>query len=85
MPTTDWVQCQRLTEAKRLNADLTSVNAQALQQVLRRLDQAFDRRKKLGAGKSGQMRSCSFPQLGKKPLGGGFVKIPGLGQVATLP
>ena len=29
------VQCQRLTEAKRLNADLASVNAQALQQVLR--------------------------------------------------
>ncbi len=78
------VQCQRLTEAKRLNADLASVNAQALQQVLRRLDQAFDRRKKLGAGfprfkKSGQMRSFSFPQLGKTPLRDGAVKLPGLG------
>jgi putative transposase len=81
------VQCQRLTEAKRLNADLASVNAQALQQVLRRLDQAFDRRKKLGAGfprfkKSGQMRSFSFPQLGKVPLSDGAVKLPGLGWVA---
>lgn len=80
------VQCQRLTEAKRLNADLASVNAQALQQVLRRLDQAFDRRKKLGAGfprfkKSGQMRSFSFPQLGKVPLSDGAVKLPGLGWV----
>lgn len=81
------LQCQRLTEAKRLNADLASVNAQALQQVLRRLDQAFDRRKKLGAGfprfkKPGQMRSFSFPQLGKAPLKDGAVKLPGLGWVA---
>jgi putative transposase len=81
------VQCQRLTEAKRLNADLASVNAQALQQVLRRLDQAFDRRKNLGAGfprfkKSGQMRSFSFPQLGKVPLRDGAVKLPGLGWTA---
>ena len=81
------LQCQRLTEAKRLNPDLASVNAQALQQVLRRLDQAFDRRKKLGAGfprfkKPGQMRSFSFPQLGKVPLKNGAVKLPGLGWVA---
>lgn len=81
------VQCQRLTEAKRLNADLASVNAQALQQVLRRLDQAFDRRKKLGAGfprfkKPGQMRSFSFPQLGKSSLKNGAVKLPGLGWTA---
>lgn len=81
------VQCQRLTEAKRLNVDLASVNAQALQQVLRRLDQAFERRQKLGAGfprfkKSGQMRSFSFPQLGKTPLKNGAVKLPGLGWAA---
>jgi putative transposase len=81
------VQCQKLTEAKQLNADLASVNAQALQQVLRRLDQAFDRRKKLGTGfprfkKSGQMRSFSFPQLGKTPLRNGAVKLPGLGWTA---
>ena len=81
------LQCKRLTEAKQLNADLASVNAQALQQVLRRLDQAFDRRKNLGAGfprfkKSGQMRSFSFPQLGKTPLKNGAVKLPGLGWTA---
>ncbi|WKT83188.1 helix-turn-helix domain-containing protein [Thermosynechococcus sp. HY591] len=38
------VQCQRLTEAKQTNPDLASVNAQALQQDLKRLDQAFERR-----------------------------------------
>ena len=81
------VQCQRLTEAKKVNPALASVNAQALQQVLRRLDQAFERRRKLGAGfprfkKAGRMRSYLFPQLGKNPLGQGRVKLPSLGWVA---
>lgn len=81
------IQCQRLTLAKKTNADLASVNAQALQQVLKRLDQAFERRQKLGAGfprfkKTGQMRSYCFPQLGKAALGNGWVKLPSLGQVA---
>ncbi|MEB3289660.1 MAG: transposase [Leptolyngbya sp.] len=81
------VQCQRLTQAKKVNPELASVNAQALQQVLRRLDDAFERRQKLGAGfprfkKAGRMRSYSFPQLGKNPIGEGFVKLPSLGRVA---
>ncbi|WNC86193.1 helix-turn-helix domain-containing protein [Thermosynechococcus sp. QKsg1] len=38
------VQCQRLTEAKQTNPDLASLNTQALQQDLKRLDQAFERR-----------------------------------------
>ncbi|MDC0835872.1 transposase [Geitlerinema sp. CS-897] len=81
------VQCQRLTQAKKANLDLASVNAQALQQVLRRLDQAFERRQKLGAGfprfkKAGRMRSYVFPQLGKVPLAQGRVKLPSLGWVA---
>lgn len=81
------LQCKRLTEARKANADLASVNAQALQQVLRRLDQAFDRRKKLSAGfprfkQSGRMRSFSFPQLGKSPLKSGAVQLPGLGWMA---
>ncbi len=80
------VQCQRLTEAKKNNPELASVNAQALQQVLRRLDQAFERRRKLGAGfprfkKPNRMRSIVFPQLGKQPLGQGVVKLPSLGWV----
>lgn len=81
------VQCQRLTQARKTNADLASVNAQALQQVLKRLDQAFDRRNKLGAGfprfkKLGRMRSYVFPQLGKNALGNGWVNLPSLGRVA---
>ncbi|ERN40212.1 transposase [Rubidibacter lacunae KORDI 51-2] len=81
------VQCQRLTQAKKANLDLASVNAQALQQVLRRLDQAFERRQKLSAGfprfkKAGRMRSYVFPQLGKVPLAQGRVKLPSLGWVA---
>jgi putative transposase len=81
------VQCQRLTQAKQFNSDLSSVNAQALQQVLKRLEQAFERRQKLGAGfprfkQAGRMRSYSFPQLGKNPLGEGFVRLPSLGRVA---
>lgn len=67
------IQCQRLTESKKLISELASVNAQALQQVLRRLDRAFERRKKLGAGfprfkKAVRMRSYVFPQLGKNPM-----------------
>lgn len=81
------IQCQRLTQAKKLISELASVNAQALQQVLRRLDRAFERRKNLGAGfprfkKVGRMHSYVFPQLGKNALGQGRVKLPSLGWVA---
>ncbi|MFN4195918.1 MAG: RNA-guided endonuclease InsQ/TnpB family protein [Thermosynechococcus sp.] len=81
------VQCKRLTQARQTNPDLASVNAQVLQQVLRRLDQAFDCREKLGAGfprfkKSGQMRSLTFPKLGKVPLSNRAIKLLGLGWVA---
>ena len=79
-------QCQALTQGKKSNPELKSVNAQSLQQVLKRLDQAFERRKKLGAGfprfkKPGRMRSFVFPQLGKSPLGDGWVKLPSLGVI----
>ncbi|MEN9221567.1 MAG: transposase [Thermostichus sp. BF3_bins_97] len=81
------VQCQRLTQARKTKADLASVNAPALQQVLRHLDQVFERRKKLGAGfprfkKAGRMRSYVFPQLGKNVLGNGWVNLPSLGRIA---
>lgn len=78
------LQCQRLTEAKKNIPELKSVNAQVLQQILRRLEQAFERRKKLGAGfprfkKPNRMRSFVFPQMGKTPLAEGRVKLPSLG------
>ena len=60
-------QCAALTQAKKSNPELKSVNAQVLQQVLRRLEQAFERRHKQGAGfprfkKPARMRSFVFPQ-----------------------
>ena len=81
------LQCQRLTEAKKVNSQLRSVNAQVLQQVLRRLEQSFERHQKLGAGfprfkKLNRMRSFLFPQLGSEPLRAGAVKLPSLGWVA---
>ncbi len=80
------LQCQRLTQAKKSNSELGSVNAQMLQQVLKRLEQAFERRRKQGAGfprfkKPNRIRSFVFPQLGKNPLGQGSVKLPMLGVV----
>jgi putative transposase len=44
------VQSKRLTEAKKHNPELKSVNAQVLQQVLRTLDRAWDDMKSRGFG-----------------------------------
>ena len=79
-------QAASLTQARKSIPALKAVNAQALQQTLKRLEQAFKRRKTHGAGfprfkKYGRMRSFVFPQLGKHPLGNGWVKLPKLGQV----
>ena len=68
------IQSKRLTQAKKFNPQLAATNAQALQPVLKRLELAFERRYKLGAGfprfkKQGRMRSYLFPQLGKQVLG----------------
>lgn len=79
-------QCKALTQAKKTSPRLRSVNAQVLQQVLRKLDKAFSDMKDRKFGfprfkKRGKMRSFVFPQLGKNPLGQGSVKLPGLGLV----
>jgi putative transposase len=79
-------QCKALTQAKKFSPRLKSVNAQVLQQVLRKLDKAFSDMKDRKFGfprfkKRGKMRSFVFPQLGKNPLGQGAVKLPGLGLV----
>lgn len=79
-------QCKALTQAKQLSPRLKSVNAQVLQQVLRKLDKAFSDMKDRKFGfprfkKRGKMRSFVFPQLGKNPLHSGAVKLPGLGLV----
>ena len=79
-------QCKSLTQAKNPSPELKSVNAQALQQILKALEKAFKERKERGFGfprfkKSGQMRSFLFPQLGKNPLGNGWVKLPSFGKI----
>nr|WP_261891995.1 transposase [Acaryochloris marina] len=79
-------QCKSLTQAKKTNPRLKSVNAQVLQQVLRKLDKAFKDMKDRNFGfprfkKRGRMRSFVFPQLGKDPLGKGVVKLPSLGLI----
>lgn len=79
-------QCKALTEAKKTNERLSSVNAQVLQQVLKKLDKAFKDMKDRNFGfprfkKPGAMRSFVFPQLGKNPLGQGIIKLPSIGSM----
>ncbi len=79
-------QCKSLTAARKSNEYLGKVNAQSLQQTLRRLEKAFVSMWEQNHGfprfkKNGQMRSFSFPQLGKNPLQNGQIKLPVLGKV----
>ncbi len=79
-------QCKSLTAARKENEYLRRVNAQSLQQTLRRLEKAFVSMWEQNHGfprfkKSGRMRSFSFPQLGVNPLADGFVKLPVIGSV----
>jgi putative transposase len=79
------VQCKSLTEAKSKLPELKSVNAQVLQQVLRKLETAFLDMKRKGMGfprfkNRYRMRSFVYPQLGKgQLLRGSQIKLPQLG------
>ncbi|HAZ48975.1 MAG TPA: transposase [Cyanobacteria bacterium UBA11369] len=82
-------QEKALTSAKKTNEELRSVNAQVLQQVLRKLDTAFEDMKRKGYGfprfkKFGQMRSFVYPQMLKDPMGQGWIKLPQLGKVEVI-
>ncbi len=77
-------QAQQLTEAKKTNPILKSVNAQVLQQILRRLDRAFTdmQSKRLGFPRfknQYRMRSFVYPQMLKDCLQGNQIKLPQLG------
>lgn len=79
-------QCKSLTVARQENEYLKRVNAQSLQQTLRRLEKAFVSMWEQNHGfprfkKAGRMRSFSFPQLGTNPLSNGYVKLPVIGAV----
>jgi putative transposase len=78
-------QCKSLTEAKSKFPELTTVNAQVLQQVLRKLETAFLDMKRKGMGfprfkNRYRMRSFVYPQMGKgQLLKGNQIKLPQLG------
>jgi putative transposase len=78
-------QCKSLTKAKIEVPELTTVNAQALQQVLKKLEAAFVDMKRKGLGfprfkNRYRMRSFVYPQLGKgQILRGNQIKLPQLG------
>jgi putative transposase len=80
------LQCKSLTAARKESKYLKRVNAQSLQQTLRRLEKAFVSMWEQNHGfprfkKLGRMRSFSFPQLGVNPLSNGYVKLPVIGAV----
>jgi putative transposase len=78
-------QCKTLTAAKAVFPELSTVNAQALQQVLKKLETAFVDMKRKGMGfprfkNRYRMRSFVYPQMGKgKLMEGSKVKLPQLG------
>jgi len=80
------LQCKSLTVVRKENEYLKRVNAQSLQQTLRRLEKAFVSMWEQNHGfprfkKPGRMRSFSFPQLGANPLSNGHMKLPVIGAV----
>ena len=80
-------QAKSLTLAKEQLRELKTVNAQVLQQVLRKLETAFIDMKRKGLGfprfkNRYRMRSFVYPQLGKSQfLKGSQIKLPQLGWV----
>ena len=80
-------QAKALTEAKNKFPHLKLVNAQALQQVLKRLDQAWEDFFKVPERgfprfkTKNRFRSFIFPQLGKNCLDNGNVKLPSIGWI----
>ena len=76
-------QAKALTEAKKSNDRLKSVNAQVLQQTLRTLDRAFKDMIAKGLGfprfkNSARMRSFVYPAMLKNCLKGNQIKLPQL-------
>ena len=80
------IQSKQLTEAKKTNPWLKSVNAQVLQQMLKRLDKAFTdmKSKKLGFPRfknQYRMRSFVYPQMLKDCMQENQIKLPQLGWI----
>jgi putative transposase len=84
-----FVQAAGLTKAKELYPELKTVNAQMLQQVLRKLETAFVDMKRKGMGfprfkNKYRMRSFLFPQMLRNCVQGNSIKLPQLGVVEFI-
>lgn len=79
-------QKKNLTEAKKKYPHLKQVHSQVLQEVIGRLDKAFNHFWNKNHGfprfkKAGQFRSLTFPQFKDNPLTGWQIKLPKIGSV----
>ncbi len=79
-------QKKALTQAKKQYPELKQVQSQVLQEVMGRLDKAFNFFWKRSFGfprfkKSGQFRSINFPQFKENPVTGYQLKLPKIGGV----
>ncbi|MEG4396056.1 transposase [Microcoleus sp. BROC3] len=79
-------QCKALTAYRKTSPALQRVNAQVLQQTLRRLEKAFVSMWEIHHGfprfkKQGALRSFSFPQLGTTFHQGNCFKLPVIGSI----
>lgn len=84
-----YAQQNALTQAKKHSPFLKDVDAQVLQEPIRRIDAAFAARKDRGYGfprfkKVGQYRSFLFPQFKASPIQGNEIKLPKLGLVPIV-
>jgi putative transposase len=85
---TYYQQKRNLTAARKVIPTIGAVHSQVLQDVMGRLEKAFNALWNSGHGFprfKKRFRSFTFPQLGKDPMGKGTIKLPSIGEVtATL-
>ncbi len=79
-------QCKTLTAYRKTGPALQRVNAQVLQQTLRRLEKAFVSMLEIHQGfprfkKQGALKSCSFPQLDTTFHQGNCLKLSVIGSI----
>ncbi|ANV85421.1 transposase [Picosynechococcus sp. PCC 7003] len=84
---TYYCQKRNLTAARKDNSFLQNVHSQVLQEVIGRLEKAFNALWNSGFGFprfKKRFRSFNFPQLGKNPIGDNQIKLPVFGWVKTV-
>ncbi|MBE9116054.1 transposase [Lusitaniella coriacea LEGE 07157] len=84
---TYYSQKRNLTAARKDNLFLQNVHSQVLQDVMGRLEKAFNALWNSGFGFprfKKRFRSFNFPQLGKNPIGDNQIKLPVFGWVKTV-